>query len=194
VGLVVVSGREKYKGGTRVRFLCGHRAVASFHEDRAVLDRLAGLFSAPLRELPEAASRIQAQVAELTRRTRDLQDRVLADEARRLFAESGPGSPRIVVAVYDQWPPADLRTLALALVALGPCAALLGSRGEKAYVTLAQSEGLGHDLAALLRTALQELGGKGGGRGNLVQGAGGRPDALAPVLERLAATLGPAAP
>lgn len=44
VGLVVVSGREKYKGGTRVRFLCGHRAVGAFHQDKGVLDRLGALF------------------------------------------------------------------------------------------------------------------------------------------------------
>ena len=194
VGLVVVSGREKYKGGTRVRFLCGYRAVASFREDRGVLDRLGALFSAPLSELPEAASRTLAQVGELTRRARDLQEHALAAEARRLFAESGPGAPVVVVATYDQWPAADLRTLAQALVSLGPCVALLGSRGDKAYVTLAQSDGLGQDLPALLQEALRELGGKGGGRGNLVQGAGDRVDAVAPVLERLAGTLRPARP
>jgi alanyl-tRNA synthetase len=194
VGLVVVSGREKYKGGTRVRFLCGHRALAAFHQDKGALDRLGALFSAPLQELPEAASRALAQVGELTRRVRDLQDQAIAAEARRLFAASGPGSPAVAVAIFDQWPAADLRTLALALMAEGPCVALLGSRSDKAYVTLAQSEGLGHDLPALLQEALREVVGKGGGRGNLVQGAGERVEALGPVLERLAATLRPAKP
>jgi alanyl-tRNA synthetase len=194
VGIVVITGREKYKGGTRVRFLCGHRALAAFRQDRGILDRLGALFSAPVVELPEAASRTFAQVVELTRRTRDLQDHAIAAEARRLFAESGPGSPVVVVATYDQWPAVDLRTLALALVSLGPGVALLGSRGDKAHITLAQSEGLGHDLGALLQEALRELGGKGGGRGNVVQGAGDRPEALGPVLERLAAKVRPARP
>lgn len=100
----------------------------------------------------------------------------------------------MAVAVYDQWPASDLRTLALALMGQGPCVALLGSRSDKAYVTLAQSEGLGHDLPALLQEALKEVAGKGGGRGNLVQGAGERVEALAPVLERLAAPLRSATP
>ncbi len=195
VGLVFVSGKEKYKGGTRIRFLCGQRAVAAAHQDRVVLDRLAVLFSAPLLDLPDAASRTLAQVGELTRRTRDLHERAIAAEAQRLFAEaatrrahSGDGPP-LIVAVQDQWPPADLRILAQALVALGPCVALLGSRGDKAYVTLAQSDGLSHDLPAMLQEALGQLGGKGGGRGNLVQGAGERTEALAPYLEALAARL-----
>jgi alanyl-tRNA synthetase len=192
VGIVVVVGTEKYKGGTRVRFVCGHRAVAAFRQGRSALDRLGALFSAPLSALPEAAARALAQTDELTRKVRDLQERALDGEARRLFADAH-SSPAVVVAVYDGWPPADLRALALRLVALGPCVALLGSRGEKAYVTLAQAEGLGHDLPALLQQALGELGGKGGGRGNLVQGAGEKPEALLPLLERLAASLRPQA-
>jgi alanyl-tRNA synthetase len=187
VGLVLVTGTERYKGGSRIRFLCGHRAVASAHQDRRLVDRLGALFSAPPLELPEAAGRTLAQVAELTRRLRDLQEKSIAAEARRLFSESGQGAPLVVAAVYDQWPPADLRALALALVALGPCIAFLGSRSERAYLTLAQSDGLGHDLAGLLQEALRTIGGKGGGRGNLVQGAGDRIDALAPTLEALAA-------
>jgi alanyl-tRNA synthetase len=194
VGLIAVTGREKYKGGTRVRFLCGHRALTASRQDRGLLDRLGALFSTPSSELPDAAGRTLTQLAEMTRRNRDLQERALAGEARRLFAESGPVSPALVVAAYDQWPASDLRTLALALVGLGPCVALLGSRADRAYLTLAQSEGLGHDLPALLQEALRELGGKGGGRGNVVQGAGDRLEALAPVLESLAAKVRAARP
>jgi alanyl-tRNA synthetase len=192
VGVVAVAGTERYKGGTRVRFLCGSRAVAAFREGRTTLDRLGALFSAPPCALPEAAARALAQVDELTRRARDLNERALEGEARRLLADAA-GTPAVVAAVYDGWPPADLRTLALRLVALRPCVALLGSRGDKAYVTLAQTEGAGHDLPALLQEALREIEGKGGGRGNLVQGAGSRTEALGPLLDRLAARLRPSA-
>jgi alanyl-tRNA synthetase len=91
-----------------------------------------------------------------------------------------------VVAVYDGWTPADLRTLALRLVAMSPCVALLGSRGEKAQIVFAQSDGLPHDIPALLREAAEFLGGRGGGKGNLAQGGGDRLDALPAALERAA--------
>ena len=45
-----------------------------------------------------------------------------------------------------------------------------GSRAEKVHVVFAQSNGLPHDVAALLRQALSGIGGRGGGRGNLAQG------------------------
>jgi alanyl-tRNA synthetase len=92
----------------------------------------------------------------------------------------------VVVAAYDGWAPNDLRVLATRLVALTPCVALLGSRADKAHLVFAQSEGLPHDVPALLKAALEHLGGKGGGRGNMAQGGGDRLDRLDEALARSA--------
>jgi len=89
-----------------------------------------------------------------------------------------------VVARYDGWPPHDLRLLATRLVALAPCVVLLGSRAEKAHLVFAQSEGLPYDIPVLLKTAVERLGGRGGGRGNLAQGGGDRLDLLDEALDR----------
>ena len=83
---------------------------------------------------------------------------------------------------YDGWPATDLRVLAGHLVALAPSVALLGSRADKAYLVFAQSEGLPHDVPALLRDALTLVGGRGGGRGNLAQGGGDRLEGLDAAL------------
>jgi alanyl-tRNA synthetase len=184
VGVVLVLGRERYKGGSRVRFVCGHRALATFGERTAVLDRLGALLCAPLPGLPEAAQRALAALAESTRQCRVLQERALEGEARRLLATAAP--PAVVVSVYERWPPEDLRTLATQLVALSPCVALLGSRGDKAHLVFAQSPGLPHDIPALLKAAVETLGGRGGGRGDLAQGGGERPALLDEALARAA--------
>jgi alanyl-tRNA synthetase len=191
VGVVLVLGRERYKGGSRVRFVCGHRALDSCRERNAVLDGLARIFSAPLEALPDAASRAVERLAESDKRARDLLDRALEGEARRLLAATpAPAAgPPVVVAAYDGWPAADLRALALHLVRLSPCVALLGSRSDKAHLVFVQSEGLRHDVPALLRSALEHVEGRGGGRGNLAQGAGDRLDRLDDALRRAAGTL-----
>jgi alanyl-tRNA synthetase len=186
VGMVAVLGRERYKGGSRVRFVCGHRALDAFRRRSNVLDRLGVLLSSPLEQLPQSAERLQTQLTEVERRSRDLLERALEGEARRLLDSAG-APPTVVVAVYDGWSPADLRTLALRLVALSSCVALLGSRGEKAQIVFAQSDGLPHDVPGLLREAAESLGGRGGGKGNLAQGGGERVDGLAGALEHAAA-------
>jgi len=191
VGVIVITGLERYKGGTRVSFVCGHRALAAIGRRQGVLDRLVATLSAPLDDLVAVAQKAKDERVEAERRAKGLLERALEGEARRLLAEvrgDGPAptasSPAVVVAAFDAWPPNDLRVLATRLVDLAPCVALLGSRADKAHLVFAQSEGLPHDVPALLKGAVEHLGGKGGGRGNLAQGGGDRLDLLDEALAR----------
>jgi alanyl-tRNA synthetase len=190
VGPVVVSALERYKGGTRVSFVCGRRALDAVERHRRVLERLVEILSAPVDELPDVARKLKDDLVEGARRERALLDRALEGEARRLLAEgagaASSSGPALVVAAYDGWSAADLRVLAQHLVALAPCVALLGSRAGKAHLVFAQSEGLPHDVPGLLRAAVQTLGGRGGGRGNLAQGGGDRVEGLDEALARAA--------
>jgi len=183
VGVVIVLGHERYKGGSRIRFVCGARALHAFHARAAAVDRIGALLSSPLPELAQGVERLQERLAEATRHARDLADRALRDEAERLLSAKAAGSPAVVSAVYEGRTADDLRALAQHLVSLRPCVALLASRAGKAHVVFAQSEGLPHDIPRLLREAVQGLGGRGGGKGNLAQGgsdnAAGLDEALA---------------
>lgn len=185
VGLVVVLGRERHKGGSRIRFVCGRRALAAFHDRAAVLERLTSLFSSPIEALPDSAQRALDGRTTAEKRVKELLLQSLDAEAQRLLA-ARPDAPAIVTAAYDGWDPEALRGLAQRLVTLRPCVALLGSRGDKAYLAFAQSEGLPHDIPALLKSAVALLGGRGGGKGNLAQGAGDRLDALEAALSQAA--------
>jgi alanyl-tRNA synthetase len=193
VGAIVITALEKYKVGTRVFFVCGRRALDAVARRQAILDGLVSTLSAPLDDLVAAARKAKDDLVEAEKRAKDLLERALEGEARKLLAQARgdgppatPASPALVVAAYDGWPPGDLRVLATRLVALAPCVALLGSRADKAHLVFAQSEGLSHDVGALLRSALEPLGGKGGGRGNIAQGGGERPDLLDEALVRAA--------
>jgi alanyl-tRNA synthetase len=196
VGIVVITGTERHKGGTRVSFACGHRALDSIAQHQRVLDRLVSVLSAPVAQLADMARKTRDDLVALERRNRDLLQRALEGEARRLLHEAqrgettlAPGGPPLIVAAYDGWPPADLRVLAQSLVAIAPCVALLGSRADKAHLVFAQSEGLPHDIPGLLKAAVESLGGRGGGRDNLAQGGGERLDLLDAALARAAGTV-----
>jgi alanyl-tRNA synthetase len=181
VGLVLLTATERYKGGTRVFFLCGHRALAGIGRRLDVLEELTAVLSAPIDDLPEVARKTREDKEAADRRAKTLLGRALDGEARRLLADTASPRP-VVVACYDGWPAAELRALAQSLVSLAPCVALLGSREEKAHLVFAQSEGLGHDVPGLLKTAVARLEGRGGGRGDLAQGGGERLDLLDAVL------------
>jgi alanyl-tRNA synthetase len=188
VGVVVVLGHERHKGGSRVRFVCGHRAVETFHSRDLILGDLAGVFSAAIEDLPAAGRRTMEALLDGQRQREELLERAMEGEAHRLLAGS-PSRPAVIVATYAGWPAADLRLLAQKLVAAAPSVALLGSRAEKAHIVFAQTPGLGHDVPALLREAVAALGGRGGGRGDLAQGGGDRVDLLDDVLATAARTV-----
>jgi len=189
VGVVLVLGQERYKGGSRVRFVCGHRALEACRERARILSRLSSTLSAPLEGLGEAVERLAEKAAEGERERRDLRERALESEARRLLADAVPTGSNVVVVSYSGWPAEDLRTLALQLTKLAPCVALLGSRADKAHVVFAQSDGLPHDIPALLRAAVSTLGGRGGGKGNLAQGGGDLVEKLDEALAQAAASV-----
>jgi alanyl-tRNA synthetase len=189
VGVILLTALERYKAGTRVSFVCGHRALAAAARRQEVVDALVSALSAPLADLVSVARKAKDDLAAAEKTAKDLLERALEGEARRLLADSrgdGPapaaGSPAIVVACLDGWPANDLRVLATKLVAIAPCVALLASRADKAHLVFAQSEGLPHDVPALLKAAVERLGGRGGGRGNLAQGGGDRLDLLDEAL------------
>lgn len=188
VGLVLVIGRERYKGASRLRFVCGHRALLAIRERCAVTDRLSALLSAPLPTLVEAAERAASELGAAQKRVLELRRQAIGAEVERRLA-SIQGSPTMVVATYDGWPPEDLRLLAQGLVTARPCVALLASRAERAHLVFAQSEGMPNDIPALLCEAVARLGGKGGGKGNLAQGSGENVDALEAVLADVAARI-----
>lgn len=186
VGIVVVTGSERYKGGSRVQFLCGHRALAGFHRRASIVERVGALLSAPPAHLTEAVERVLAQVTEASRRAQDFLEQAVDSEARRLLAQPAAGPP-VIVSTYDGWGPVDLKALALRLVSQGSCIVFLGGRtADKVSVVVAQSDGLPHDVPALLKRVLEPLGGRGGGKGNLAQGGAEKTEQLESALRAAA--------
>jgi alanyl-tRNA synthetase len=187
VGVIVVLGHERHKGGTRIRFVCGERAVAALHQRQAIVDEASAVLSSAPESLAEAARRLCYAAAEADRRSRALLDRVLEAEAARLVAAAtGP----VIVAAFDGYAPADLRALAGQVVAQRSAIALLGSRHEgRAHLVFARTPGRTEEVGPLLQKALALLGGRGGGRGDLAQGGGDLVDRLDEALAAAAAAI-----
>src|SRR5712691_1207639 len=72
VGVVLVLDHGRYKGGSRVRFVCGHRAVEAFRRRTVLLTELATVLSSSLEDLPATARRAVETLAEGERQRRDL--------------------------------------------------------------------------------------------------------------------------
>lgn len=176
VGVVLLRGWERYKGGTRVEFACGARAVRDARAMRRLLREAALPLSVGAHELPEAVARLRERAHDLEKQLVRARERLLELEAEVLLEAARPGgaagaaSPALVTAVFAARPMEEVRALARAVTQRGPAVALFAvDHGRRLVV--ARSPGLRADAAAILRVALARFGGRGGGTPEAAEGA-----------------------
>jgi alanyl-tRNA synthetase len=190
IGIIAIAGAEKFRGGTRVEFLCGGRALNRFRTWRDAFAATQRVLSVPPQELAAGIERLQAESRSLQRTIRQLQEQLAAHEARALVARGERAGDRMVVAeALDGWDAAGLKALAVAAAAQEPRAAVaLFSTSTPALAVVARGPDAGVDAAAVLKALVGRFGGKGGGRPDLAQGGGlngGANEILAAVRELL---------
>jgi alanyl-tRNA synthetase len=175
VGIVAVRGSERFRGGTRIEFVCGARALAAFQTLREAVSGAIRHVSVHPAELPDAIARLQADLKDQRKMLRDqatkLADYQAVDMAAAAEAIAGL---RAVIAAPEGYDAAGIKALASAVVKTASMVAVIFTATAPMQVV---------DCAALLRGLFDRSGGKGGGKPDLAQGGG----LAAPVADLIAA-------
>lgn len=171
IGLIAIRSTERFRGGTRVTFLCGRRALESHRALRDVADAAARAVSVAPLDVADAVIRLREDLKQEQRRAKELSERLSAAQAFAL--ESQVSASGVLVALL---PDADAQALRLAASQLvttpGRVVALLGGSSPHALVFARSADRTEVDAAALLRAVCAVHGGKGGGRADLAQAGG----------------------
>lgn len=188
IGLIAVLAWERFRGGTRVTFACGGRALAAFRSYREAITGSVRSLSVLPHELPSAVEKLQAEAKALRKVILRQQDALAGHEAGRLVGEAEEtGGVRLVVATLDGWDAAGLKAVAAAAAASPRVAVVLCSGRLPISVVVARSGDAPIDAAAVLKQLIQGFGGRGGGKPDLAQGGGlaGDPRAIAAQAREL---------
>lgn len=185
VAPIVIRGWERYKGGTRVDFVCGGRALRDTRERLALVRDLAGQFSVGEPELRDAVARLRERLRDLERDLAEARAHLVGHEAAELVEaarrSSGSGDVAIVAAAFSGRPLEELRALARAVTGRGACVAILASDLDRRII-VARSAGVPVDASVILREALSAHQGRGGGKPEAAEGmAAAAPSAAALV-------------
>lgn len=172
VGSVVIRRWERYKGGVRVEFVCGQRALRDYRRQNELLGLLAGELRVGQAELPAAVARLRASEEAQRKQLEQAVARLRGYEAHELIA----GAERIaavpiVVGAFADRTLDNLRQLARQIAELGGVA-LLGLRADKAQLVFTRGPQVPYDMGGLLREAAAVVGGRGGGKPDAAQGGG----------------------
>lgn len=169
IGLLKILGTEKAKGGTRLYFLCGERALAHFSRLSETADSLVAKLQAPLAELPQAAEDLLAEKAAGDKEIMELKNQLLQWEAQSLVPEHGR-----VIGQFDGRSIKELQQLARLTVEKHPNSYVLfaAQTDGQIRVVCAHGEDATGDMRETLKALLAETDGKGGGTPALAQGGG----------------------
>jgi alanyl-tRNA synthetase len=173
IGLIKVTRIERYKGGVRVSFLCGGRALRDYQRVLRDVQQVSAELSVGPDELGDAIARLRDENKEARRSLKATQGELAAFEADRLWrdAREENGVRRIVMHLEDRTFE-QARAIASLLSARPLTLALLAVSDAKGTRLVCQrSEDMTQiDAAAVLSSAAKSLGGHGGGNAGQAQG------------------------
>ena len=174
IGIIAIGGWEKFKGGSRVEFLCGGRALQRFRVWRGALSAVQKHLSVPPIEMAASIERMQEDAKAAQRTARSFQEKLATYEAQALVARAQRAGDRLLIAeALEGWDPQGLKSIAVAAAAAQPDVVVaLFTSTSPAQVVIARGANAGVDASALLKQLTAKFGGKGGGKPDLAQGGG----------------------
>lgn len=187
VGLIKILKSEAYKGGCRLTFMCGKRAMASFHQMQVQAQLAAASLSVGWPELSEAVQGLLQENKQLAKDNKEIQQQWSILKRDRLIADAAIFNGVPVVVMCDE----ALEFKALTFLAnsfreTAHCIALLGiTNPSPRFVLLNNTDLPGLSMSELLKKSIHHIDGKGGGNASSAQGGGNRPEGLAPMLAEM---------
>ena len=186
IGPILLRKLDRIRGNLRIEFVCGGRAVARARADFEALSQIARVFSAAIDDAPAMVETQREKLQASEKATRRLATELAESKGRELYAETAPGEDgirRVLRRVESLTE--ESRAEAQSFTASGPAIFLAVAENPPA-ILLAASKDSGVHAGDLLKRALAEAGGRGGGNPTLAQGSVPSKEAL----DQLARALG----
>lgn len=174
IGIIAVTGWEKFKGGTRIEFVCGGRALARLRAWREVFSATSRVLSVLPAGLAPAIERLQADNKSLGRASRELQEQLAAYLARDLVAAGvrAPSGRLVISHVVEGWDASGLKSIASSAAASPGVFVAVFSSSDPTLVVVARASDVSADASAVVRELVARFGGKGGGKAEMAQAGG----------------------
>lgn len=193
IGGIVITAWARFKGGQRIAFVCGGRAVRAHRLLRDTVAASIRLLSVLPSELPAAIGRLQSEQRERDCTLDALQRELATFQAASLVEGAEPRGPvRWVFRAVDT-NANGLKTLAQAIVAAPGLMVVLVSTTTPVLLVAARSPELTNACDSLVKSIAAEFGGRGGGRPDFAQAGtlAASPDAVLSRARALAESRSP---
>jgi alanyl-tRNA synthetase len=172
IGVIAVARWERFKGGQRIEFVCGGRALRAHRSLRDAMSASVRILSVLPEELPASIERLQAEAREQKRALAALQNDLARYRADELAASADATAAGNIVARAIDGDANVLKSLATAITSRPGFLVVLVSTSTPALAVVARSSDIAMSAQAILSALIGRFGGRGGGRQELAQGGG----------------------
>ena len=189
LGSVKVIRHEKHKGGCRVEFVCGSRALADADKKNSTLLTVAQGLSVKPEQVPDALAKLKA---DLLAQLDDVKSKLLKIEEAQLqeLYENAPtnaAGTKILAVPLDGHDAKDIKVFLPKATALEHTICLLvAAKPERISYAAALGAATEGDCRVLIKLLNEAFGGRGGGKSDCAQGGA---DYCADWAEKLAAVV-----
>ncbi|MBD3308411.1 hypothetical protein GF339_18410 [candidate division KSB3 bacterium] len=186
ISMIKIRRVENYKGGTRLHFVCGWRALSDYQQKTEILKQLSDAMSSGEPDLLQNLQKLQDEAKTLRREHKHLTQQMLEYEALALVNEREQHSEiAVLTKLFDNRDPKELRLLATKILEHCSQTVILfgGAYAGKASLIFLRSDDLSPNMGALMKTACAAINGRGGGQPHQAQGGGTETDKLPEALQ-----------
>lgn len=177
VGVLSITASKRHRGGTRIWFLCGERAVQDAMKRRLELDEIANMFSTGHEEAVSVVRKLSEEYGALKRELRMAQAELAAIRAKELIAAADEVSGVKIIVTKTKGGASEAKqlieklTLACAEEKLKMTASVFATDGERLYYSIGCTDSVTPDASEACNVINTLFNGRGGGRGGLAQGS-----------------------
>lgn len=185
VGVVKVLRHEKHKGGCRVEFLCGKRALLDMDKKFSALYDTAKDLSVKPEEVPQSVNKIKEELASIKFEAKQKMMTMMEENLKKAYAEapSMNNGAKLVVLPMDGCDGKDLKAmLASASELQGAITLLCAAQSPRIAYAITVAKDIDADARIYMKIANEIFQGRGGGKPDCTQGGS---DYTADWAERL---------
>lgn len=174
IGYISITAAKRYKSGMRIWFLCGERAVSDAYERRSMLDKIALNFSTGANDAYDAVIRQSHELAQKNRLLKETKAALFRYRAQELLKNAKEVRGAMFIVSHINGDASDAKLLSDAITASADkkiAAVVLAQNTQSVNYVVATSDNVTPNAGELCKVINSMLSGRGGGRGNLAQGA-----------------------
>jgi len=186
LGIIKITGWERYKGNVRVDFLVGRRALADYRFKNLSLKNISAKFSAKDKQIEEIIYKSIEDSKELQKELSAARKQLAEFTTKQLLEGAETfNNQKLIIKAFEDTDMSGLKLIGQELTLTGDFMAfLVSSHNKKTHLLFCCPEDLKINLNPHLQQILKMINGKGGGKPNFVQGSGEEYD-LNEIMEQI---------